>query len=208
MSSSRVKVAVEKATRAIERAPMAEGLAEPRPKRTITGAEVRARELLVESLWIQGTSREQIVKVAAVQIPGFRRNAVLTVLDRVKERVVAEGEADRRAWKTQQIRRLYGQIQRLRTMAQTALARDPPDVRAAADVERTIVGSEKLLADIQGNREPLQVSVEVSMQAAVAMVVAELTPDQIQAYSDEYSEVVEKAALYEASYPEPELVRR
>ena len=63
---------------------------------------------------------------------------------------------------------------------------------------------ENLLAEIQGNKAPLQVNVDVTVQAAVVQVLSSMSPEQIDGLVERYAELERKAQLYDVvAMPEP-----
>lgn len=165
--------------------------------RVVTAAQRRERDLMVESLWIGGATREQIVRTLKAQL-GAPRNSTLKALERVTEKVRSETDSERALWKSQQIRRLFVQQRRLQAIATKAAGGERPQYSAAASAEQSIVSIERLLADIMGTKEPLRVSLDVTLNAAVAQVVQQLTPKQLDELNDRYAEQQRKAKLYDA----------
>jgi len=170
---------------------MAQGNKAPTPPATekakVSRDVVLARERFIENYWLQHTPEREILSVARREF-NISHDHARRILRQVRERVVAEHEAERSSNRAQQVARLHHQrrlaLQDL-TKAETAGER--------AKVHQVVIGIEKLLADILGTREPIAINLEVSAQGALQVAVAALTVDQIRAIANEQLELEERA---------------
>jgi hypothetical protein len=132
----------------------------------VSAAERQERSEAVERLLIAGVSPLRI-KALVYERFGMSDGAVHGVVERVRERWRRE-EADSRAtYKATAMRRLYGHI---------AEARASKHWPAVAQLER-------LLAEMQGTREPVEVAMNITatLGESAARVVAQLTPEKMAA---------------------------
>jgi DNA-binding transcriptional MerR regulator len=135
-------------------------------------AERRKRLDFIEKLLIAGVSISRIESACREAFdPPMSKTAVRTYISRVHARWAEEERTNRAHYKTQAIRRLYGHI---------AEARKASNWAAVAQLER-------LLSDIQGTKEPIEVQVNVDATVTEAMlhVVANLSPERKRALIEE-----------------------
>ena len=124
--------------------------------------ERRKRTALIEGLLISGVPMTRIEDQAR-QLHQMTKSQVGAYIARIRETWAAEEAGNRAHNKAQQQRRLYGHIS-----------------AAKADKNWPAVAQfEKLLADIQGTREPLEMTVTTTTLTEVTMkVVSGLTPER------------------------------
>lgn len=126
----------------------------------------RERESEIERLMIAGVSQSR-TENAMRDRHGMSRHAVQSAMRRVRQRWVEEERENRPSYKNTAMRRLLGSI---------AEARGAKNFAAVAQLER-------LLAEMQGTREPIEmnVNVETTLPEAALQVAAQLTPERFDA---------------------------
>lgn len=142
-------------------------------KRMVSRAERSRRETVVEGLWSNQMTIAQICAIVGRELT-LGPNAVKVILKRVQERAMAEHEADRAANKSRQALRLGRQLRKAQAHLDAA--------ETAGDRSRlhnSVVQIEKLLADVLGTREPVQVNATLAVHGALQQVVANLTPEMV-----------------------------
>lgn len=146
----------------------------------------------VEGLMIAGASEGQILRAMRKHesLPlGAKRTKKL--IERVKSTWAAEDENQRAVKKAAQERRLIQTIEQ---------AKGEPDEEGHwKDANfAAIVQAERLLADIQGTREPTKVQLDLQVSVAVAHLIASFTPDQVQSALAEQREMERDAENWRA----------
>lgn len=128
--------------------------------------EVRKRTEFIENALVAGISASRITRAARDQF-GMPAPSVKNYIARIRERWAEEERDSRPFYKQQSIRRIYGHI---------SAARAEKNWSAIAQLE-------KLLADIQGTKEPIavQIDVDATMKEAALHVIANLTPERRRA---------------------------
>lgn len=126
----------------------------------------RERELEVERLMIAGVSQTRI-EGAMRDRHGIGKSSVHSTMARVRRRWAEEERENRPSYKNTAMRRLLGTI---------AESRSAKNFAATAQLER-------LLAEMQGTREPIEmnVNVETTLPEAALQVAAQLTPEKFAA---------------------------
>ena len=153
-----------------------------------TLAEVRGQLAFVEDLIVQGASVSQIVRLTKSRFSGITEKRVRVLVDRVKETHAREDVEARQEWKSAQIRRLHEyRRQASGTRNPDGSWKTPPDHKA-------VVAYERLIAQICGTLEPLEVKVDARYTEAMLTVVSTLTNDDAAAL---LAEAREQAALAE-----------
>jgi hypothetical protein len=149
-------------------------------------ANVRKRTEFIENLLVAGISPSRIARAAREQL-GMKSSSVNTYIDRIRERWAEEERGSRPYYKQQAIRRIYGHISQ---------ARAEKNWSAIAQLE-------KLLADIQGTKEPItvQIDVDATVKEAALHVIANLTPERRQALIAEQRRLRELAAQNTITVP-------
>ena len=132
--------------------------------------EARAQLAFVEDLMVQGASTSQIIRLARAKLYiGEKR--IRRLIERVKETHAKEDAEARQEWKAAQIRRLH-------TYRQQASGRRGPD---GSWIERpdfkAVVALERLIAQICGTLEPVEVRVDARYTEAMLHVVSNLTSE-------------------------------
>jgi|SRR5271166_4991444 len=172
----------------------------------VTKGELLYREMWVENLLFDGTSHEKVVSLARrprgpvfTEGPrtgmlisdgrppglGIGRDATLRTIQRVIDKLVRQSEADRPRNKLYAIQRLYRHMREAKRAGKWS----------------TVLGCERLIADIQGTREPLRLDINLSVNMALMAVVGNLTGEQRDALLAEYEEMEYKAKLYTSNVP-------
>lgn len=145
----------------------APGEGEARSKRVPirrTGAEIEQREQFVEQLLIAGVSAGRVERVAAEKF-GVARTTIRGAIEKVRVRWAEEERGNRPHTKAQAQRRLLGHI---------AEAKRENQWSAIAQLER-------LLSEMQGTREPVEINlnVDATVTEAAMHVVANLSQEKI-----------------------------
>lgn len=151
----------------------------PKPgtyKRVVTPSDRAKRETLIEELWFQCVDERRIIAIAKRELD-IGPTATRVVLARVRERCQREHEENRVAWKHQAVERISREI------------RDAKKESAWG----AVASFERLLADIQGTREPLRVDVNVAVNQAVVHVIGSMSAEQMQLLLEEYNEMERRA---------------
>ena len=132
----------------------------------VSPEERRERENVVEQLLIAGVNKNQIAQELRRRF-NTTPSATGTLIARVRKRWADEERENRPSYKAAAIRRITGHI---------AQARQSKNWAAVAQLER-------LMSEIQGTREPIEVqmNVDVSLPEAAMRVVATLPPEKFQA---------------------------
>lgn len=159
-----------------------------KPKRVYTREEVREHILFVESLLLQPGLTEAQRASACQRRFGFARSRYYTLQSRIREVWAREDEHLIAVRKNEQTRRVMRHLQG--AMGQKDANGDwvvRPNWAAVARFE-------DLLADLHGTREPIRIDIDARASEAVMMVVAQMTPEQVQARLDAYAQ---KMALAE-----------
>lgn len=148
-------------------------------RRYVPPEERRERDDAIERLLVAGLNRTRINSAMAERY-GMSRSAVDNAIRRVRARWVEEERENRPSYKAAAIRRLVGHV---------AEARQAKNWASVAQLER-------LLAEIQGTREPMevQVNLDISLPEAAMRVVAALPPDRFRALIDEQRRIRALAA--------------
>lgn len=143
---------------------------EPTPsgKPNLSDMDKRMRLRFLEQMMVNGASEGKIVAFCKATW-GVGRKRALRMAELVKARWVEEDERNRPIWKSWQIQRLMGDLSALRAI--------PVEKRNYAAISAT----ERLLADVQGTKEPVKVDINVARVQAVDRVILELTPAQFDA---------------------------
>lgn len=155
-------------------------VSESRIGRTMLTAEQRReRSEAIERLLIAGVSPNRIKTLAQTQY-GMSEGATRGVVERVRRRWAAEEQDTRATYKATAMRRLYGHI------AEARAAKHWP---AVAQLER-------LLAEMQGTKEPMEVALNINaaLGESAARVVAQLPPEKLAALIAEQRELRRLAA--------------
>ena len=155
---------------------------EERRGRLVPIDERRRRTEFIEGLLVAGLSMPQVERAARDSF-AMNRLQVATYVGRIRERWAEEEKTQRPHNKAQQMRRVYGHI---------AEARRDKNWAAVAQFE-------KLLSDILGTKEPVEINVNVDavVTEAALQVIAGLTPERRRALIDEQRRLRELAAKAE-----------
>jgi hypothetical protein len=157
-------------------------------KRAVPFAEVERRTTFVEHCLLVGMTH-RMVYLAARQPPpeglGIGQTSTEKYIRRVRERWLMEAEASRPNDKANAVNRL---MQSMR------------DARRAGKWS-AVLGFERLIADIQGTREPLRVDLNMNVNTALMNIIGSYTDEQRDSILAEYEEMEERAKLAEAQDP-------
>jgi hypothetical protein len=139
----------------------------------------RKRTDAIENMLIAGISQSRIERVCREQF-GMTKAAVGTYIVRIRDRWAVEERESRPFYKAQAMRRLYGHM---------AEARRDKNWAAIAQFE-------KLLSDMQGTKEPVEVNINVdaTVTEAALHVVSTLTPERRAALIEEQRRLRQLAA--------------
>lgn len=134
--------------------------------------EVNAQLSFVEDLIVQGASASQIVRLTVSKYFVTATRAK-KLIERVKELHATEDAEARAEWKSAQIRRL----QTMRRLASGERTADGKGWIVKPD-HKAVVAYERLLAQICGTLEPVQIDVDVRHTEAIRAVIVNMTPEQ------------------------------
>ena len=159
---------------------------EHRGESTHSVAQQRERSTAIEQLLISGVSRSRIEGLMRERYE-MSSGAVRGVIERVRRRWAEEERESRLHYKEMAMRRLYGHI---------AEARKAANWPAVAQLER-------LLAEMQGTREPMVVEVNASalLTESAAHVLSQMTPERRGALIAQQRELRALAASAAATRP-------
>lgn len=174
----------------------------PRLKKTYSPDEVREQVAFVESLLCHPESTERQRQLACTKRFGFGLGRMRMLVARVREQWEKEDAHLRQQRKAEQSRRLYRYIGNAASTTDQKGNTVRPNWAAVARFE-------ELLADLHGTREPIKIDVDTRASEAVMLVIAQMTPEQVQARLERYKQCVEategaeRGLLPEASPPDP-----
>lgn len=157
-----------------------------------TLAEARRQLAFIEDLIVQGASVSQIIRLARRPVSaggldiGEKRTRKL--IERVKETHAKEDAEARQEWKAAQIRRLH------EYRRQASGVRNPDGTWKVAPDHKAIVAYERLLAQICGTLDPVELKVDARYTEAMLTVVSTLTNEDA---ANLLAEAREQAALAE-----------
>lgn len=140
---------------------------DPANRRAAYSVDDRRRQLAgIERLLIAGVSVSRVEHAMREEF-GMTPSATKRAIDAVRRRWTEEERENRAHYKAMAQRRIYGHI---------AEARKAANFASVAQLER-------LLAEIQGTREPeaLQISVDATVSEAALSVISGLTRERIEA---------------------------
>lgn len=146
--------------------------------------ERRKRLDFIEKLLVAGVNTGRIESACREAFnPPMPKTSVAKYIEQVRARWAEEERTNRVHYKAQAMRRLYGHVAEARKAANWA---------AVAQLER-------LLADIQGTKEPVEVqlNVDATVTEAVLHVVATLSPERRRAMIEEQRRLRELAQRVE-----------
>jgi hypothetical protein len=143
---------------------------------------VRDQILFVESLILQPGLTETQRARAFQQRFGTSKTRYLTLQNRVREVWAREDDHLIASRKNEQTRRVMRHLQG--AMGQ----KDAAGAWAVRPNWSAVAKFENLLADLHGTREPLRIDIDARASEAVMMVVAQMTPEQVQARLDAYAQ--------------------
>lgn len=155
--------------------------------------ESRRQLAFVEDLIVQGASVSQIIRLARRPAPsglniGEKRTRKL--IERVKETHAREDAEARAEWKAAQIRRLH------EYRRQASGVRNPDGTWKVEPDHKAIVAYERLLAQVCGTLEPVEMKVDARYTEAMLTVVSTLTNEDAAAL---LAEAREQARLADAA---------
>jgi len=162
-----------------------------------SAAESHHQSELIEDLMTRmGVFTISKLQGACEQKFGRRPSAsrVNKLIKAIQARWATEDAENRPSIKAQSIRRVYDHIRRARGHEGRPGQGTPGQPGYVAPVSPSapkwsaIARFEELLADFQGTREPLRVSLEVQMTEALMNVIASMTPEQVHAALEEEKE--------------------
>lgn len=136
----------------------------------VTREEIKKRTEYIEALMIQGVPLSRIESSAKTSF-SMSRNQVATYMTRIREKWSEEEQKARPHYKAQAMRRILGHI---------AQAKGDKNWAAVAQFE-------KLLAEMQGTKEAVEVHLNVDVQTteAVLHVISGLSPERRTALIEE-----------------------
>lgn len=161
----------------------------PPGQRPFTRFQVDNQMRAVEQLLTSLASPSQIETICR-QEHRIGKRRVQTLIKRVFARWNEEDAQNRPAWKSAAMRRLN------RWIIAASGRQDTSGNWIAKPDFPTLARMETLLADIQGTREPVKISVDVRVSAACMSVIAGLSAEQVDKYLDEYKQNVRLAEAY------------
>jgi len=158
-------------------------------------AEVELYEQTVEGLLLQGAGNHQLLRAMREQ-HGLGQAYALKLAGRVRRRWADETEQQRPFTRAEQIRRVRRMILRLQgdpivENNQVVGWRTPPDYQK-------LLRWERFLADLEGNREPIRVDIDVRYTQAMLAVIGSVDGEHLKRLADEQREVELKAKAFDA----------
>jgi hypothetical protein len=138
------------------------------------------RTLVVERMMLDGVADQVVIDVVSRQFD----KAEATIKDDIKHirrRWTEEDDEQRRTYKSSAMRRIQSHISE---------ARKDRAWGAVSSLER-------LLAQIQGTLEPVQVNVEFVAKQALADYISNLSDEELEALALEQKEIERKAAMFD-----------
>lgn len=160
-----------------------------RERRSFSPAEVRQQRFMIGQLWINGVGDPRRIADLLERSPaqgglGYRlgKMRVEKLLADVKATLLAQDNATLAENKFRQRERLL---------------RDANNARADKKWSAAIA-AEKLISEIDGTLAPLQVNVDMRVQGAIATVLAELSPEDLDDLVEEQRAIENKARAYDA----------
>jgi hypothetical protein len=163
-----------------------------RMERVVVTVEQRRERLeVIEQLMIRGIGTSKIEKACADRF-GMNKGAVARYMSHLREQWADEERQSRPTNKATAQRRIYQHIQK---------AREADNWAAVASLER-------LLSDIQGTKEALEVNlnVDANVREATLHVIANLTPEKRAEILAEQRKLRELAAMVDPSAVKPIVV--
>jgi len=150
----------------------------------------------VERLLLATHSTQAIIRTMRER-HGLGRNRTCTLIQRVRARWTEEDKEARPAQRAAAIRRIKSYIA-LANGERSPEAdgggwRTPPDFGALALLER-------LLADLQGTRAPVEVAAGIRLGRAAAAVIAAMTAEEVAECLEEAREERAKAAMWDRAH--------
>ncbi len=164
-----------------------------------TRAEIVDMERYVNQAMLRGMAILSILAYLRQRWPRLSVNYLHKVTTRIRDAWLRETEETRKYTKSEQLQRLFGYLDDARGRKKT---RDLPDGTKVITDEweqkpnhSAIVKYESLIADIQGNRAPIAISVDVRVQEAMTAVVSNLQGSRLERFMMEADADAEAAEL-------------
>lgn len=146
--------------------------------------EAREHLIFVESLLAQPQLTERQRQVACFKKFGFGLGRLRDLSVRVRSSWEKEDAHLRMQRKAEQTRRIY------RHLAGAQGQRNDDGTWKVKPNWSAVAKFEDLLADLHGTREPLKIDIDVRASEAVMLVIAQMTPAQVQARLERYGQRV------------------
>ena len=138
------------------------------------------RTLVIERMMLDGVADRVIIDFAARRFDKTE-NTIQSDIGVIRRRWVSEDDEQRRTYKSGAMRRIQAHIS-----------------EAKKDRAWGAVSSlERLLAQIQGTLEPVQVNVEFVAKQALADYISNLSDEELEALTLEQKEIERKAAMFD-----------
>lgn len=155
---------------------------------SVTLEQKRERLDVIEQLMIRGVGTNKIEKACAERF-GMTKGAVARYVAHLREQWAEEERQARPTNKATAQRRIYQHIQK---------ARDADNWAAVASLER-------LLSDIQGTKEAIDInlSIDADVREAAIHVITSLTPEQRAEILEEQRKLRELAAMVDPNAVKP-----
>lgn len=166
----------------------------PATKTTWTRQEIAEQEERVEAGLVRAASVNQIAETLRTE-HGVGRRRTLQLIARIRERWSRETESTRAYTRDEQIRRVRLYIQRLQGRPKIVNGEmkgwdEPPNYHMLHKWE-------SLLADLEGNKEPLKINVDVRYTEAMLSVMAGVTGEDLLRLAQEQREIEAKARAFD-----------
>lgn len=142
--------------------------------------------------WIAGAMAARMTTYAITQQAkdkfGIGASRVRNLMARVLEKWKLEDEQNRSSLKAKAVRSLEQDMTAVRAELANNIS-----VSDKAKLHSTLTRYHALLADIQGTREPIKVDVDVRVSQSIVGVIANLSPEQVQAYVQRRKQLEQEA---------------
>jgi hypothetical protein len=159
--------------------------------RSWTREEADAQEAFIENMLLERPDYTEDKRAEVVREKfGIGKGRLRTLTERVRSRWEKDDSKLRMQRKAEQARRL------LRHMSKAQGQRDRQGNWVEKPNWSAVAKFEALYADLCGTREAIKIDIDVRMSEALTMVIAQMTPEQVQEQLERYNEDVRLADEY------------
>jgi hypothetical protein len=160
------------------------------PIKRYTVQETNEQTALIEAGLIQGLSERELRVALAKKQHFVSVTRVKTLKARVHEAMKLESERTRPQSREKQLRRLYAELAEARGKVDPA----KPGTYLTKPHWSAVTRLEMLIAQVEGNFEPIKIDVDVVHREALTNVLTSITPDQAAQLIDSYDRLATLAA--------------